>query len=149
MDKQGLVNYVSILREIAENDRRLEEMRRRIDKMRPAAGHVADTVSRGKRGKKNLGTVRIEGADDYRMINKEKARLRRRIERKHRLLAKLNAQAASAEEYIDGLPDSELRRILTFKCIDGKRTWKEVAEAMGEGYTDEACRKIYSRFLKK
>lgn len=149
MDKQGLINYISILREIEENEKRIDEMRRRINRMRPEEAPVTDMVSRGKRGKKNLGTVKIEGMEDYSSINRRKAQLRRRIEKKHKLLAKLNSQIADAEEYIDSLSDSELRRILTFRCIDGMRTWREVAEAMGEGYTEDMCRMQFYRFLKK
>lgn len=149
MDKQGLISYISILREITENEKRIEDLQRRIDRMRPATAYVSDTVTRGKHGKKNLGTVKVEGMTDARAINRKRAQLYRRKEKKHRLLAKLNGQIADAEEYIDSLPDSEIRRILTFKCIDGRNTWKEVAEAMGEGYTDEMCRKIYARFLNK
>ena len=149
MDKQGLADYVSILREIEENERRIGELQRRIDQMGPGTDAVSDTVSRGKRGKKNLGTVRVEGMADYRAINRKRTQLYRRKARKHKLLAKLNAQVADAEEYIDSLPDSELRRLLTFRCIDGMRSWADVAAAMGEGYTGDMCRMQFNRFIRK
>lgn len=54
---------------------------------------------------------------------------------------------ADAEEYIYSIDDSELRRITEFYCID-RKNWDEVAEAMGEGYTAEACKQKFSRFMR-
>ena len=52
------------------------------------------------------------------------------------------------EEYINEIPDSETRRMMRFFFIEEK-TWNEVAEAMGEGYTGEACKKKVQRELGK
>lgn len=49
--------------------------------------------------------------------------------------------------FIDDLPESRLRRIFSFRYIDGL-TWLQVAYRIGE-YDEQYPRKIHDRFLKK
>lgn len=44
--------------------------------------------------------------------------------------------------------DSDIRRILIYRCIN-TLSWREVSREMGEGYTEDACRKAYIRYLDK
>lgn len=44
--------------------------------------------------------------------------------------------------------DSDIRRILTYRCLN-TLSWKEVSDKMGEGYTEDSVKQMYSRYLKK
>ena len=108
---------------------------------------VTDVVTKGKRGKKPLGTCVIRGENDHSAINRKRARLRERKAKKELHVSRIEMMVADAEEYIYSIDDSELRRITEFYCID-RKNWDEVAEAMGEGYTAEACKQKFSRFMR-
>ena len=146
-DKNILKQYASMLKEAKDEERRIQNLEAEIMAMRPFDREVTDVVTRGKRGKKPLGTCVIRGENDHSAINRKRARLRERKARKELHVAQLEMMVADAEEYIYSLEDSELRRILEFCCID-RKSWEEVAEAMGEGYTAEACKQKFSRFMR-
>lgn len=53
------------------------------------------------------------------------------------------------EQFVAGIKDdSDIRRILIYRCIN-TLSWREVSIEMGEGYTEDACRKAYIRYLEK
>ena len=62
-------------------------------------------------------------------------------------VARLDDMIIEAEDYIYTIPDSETRRIVMMKLIE-KKAWNEIADAIGDGYTAEACRQKYSRFMR-
>lgn len=49
--------------------------------------------------------------------------------------------------FIDDIPDSRLRRIFTFRYIEGL-TWQQVAFRLGE-FDEQYPRKMHSRYLQK
>lgn len=144
-----LKDYTALLQEIKQLDGRIESLRTRIDEMTPRTAPVSDTVTRGKRGKKPLGVVRIEGMQDYSRINKKMQILQNRIAALADLRKRSEQEAAEIEKVILGIEDVDTRRLIGFYCLDGCRTWDEVAERMGAGWTAEACRKRYSRFVRR
>lgn len=146
-DKNALKQYISIKREIEAEEIRINKLQREIDSMIPTEREVTDVVTKGKRGKKPLGICIIRGNGDYQDINKKRAELRERKARKELHVVSLEKKVIEVETYIYSLEESEMRSILLFSCVDGM-SWKEVAEAMGEGYTEEACKKKFSRFMK-
>lgn len=145
-DKKILKQYDSILNEIKAEEKRIGELQREIDQMRPKIQEVRDVVSKGKRGKKSLGHLTVHGFQDYKRINQKRSLLRTRKARKELHIAQMEMLVIDVEAYIYGLPESEIRSILLYYCID-RMTWEETAEAMGEGYTAVNCRKKYSRFV--
>lgn len=147
MDKDILRQYESVLKEIEDEEKRILSIEKEIEAMRPEQREVTDVVSKGKRGKKALGTCRIHGYEDHKDINKKTAWLRKRRANKARHIAMLDDMVCEAENYIYNLPESETRRLLQFRLID-KRSWNDVATGMGEGYTAEACRQTFSRFMR-
>lgn len=147
MDKNILKQYVSLLKEFKDEEARVQELEAEIAAMRPIDNEVTDVVTRGRRGKKTLGTYVIRGVDDHTRINQKRAQLRVRKAKKELHLSQIEMMVVNAEEYIYSLEESELRRILIFFCID-RKTWDEVAKAMGDGYTAEACKQKYSRFMR-
>lgn len=147
MDKSILRQYTSLLKETEDETARVQAMETEIAAMKPIDKEVTDVVIRGRRGKKSLGTCVIRGENDHTYINRKRAKLRARKARKEIHLSRLEIMVADAEDFIYGLEESELRRILIFFCID-RKSWDEVAEAMGEGYTAEACKQKFSRFMR-
>lgn len=147
MGKEILRQYASILKETEEEEKRISYLEKEIAEMRPAQKEVADVVTRGKRGKKLLGTCKVHGYEDHKKLNEKRSRLRKRKAKKEMNVARLEDMIIEAEDYIYTLPDSETRRIVTMKLID-KKAWNEIADAIGDGYTAEACRQKYSRFMR-
>lgn len=148
MNKEILNQYVSLRKEIADEQRRTDLMERQIRSMTPKAQQVADKVSCGKRGKKPLGNVTIRGFGDQTVINRKRAALRRRKAKQELRLAKLETMVCDIEDFIDQIEDSEIRRIIKYFYIDGL-SWAQTADAMGEGYTPDGCRKRLKRILVK
>ena len=149
MDREAFKNYINLLKEIEENDRRINQLQRQINDMKPKAREVTDIVSCGKRGKKPIATKKIHGFYDHSAINKKIANMRRRISIKHLQVAALEERIADVEEYIAGMKDDEIRRLLTLYCDGHLKTWEQVAEEMGPGYTAESCRQMFSREMRR
>lgn len=61
-------------------------------------------------------------------------------------IKKLNKAIAEVEAYIMTLDDSEIRIILECRCVE-LMSWKQVADTLGSGYTEEAVRQQYHRFI--
>ena len=53
-----------------------------------------------------------------------------------------------AEEYINSIEDSRMRRIVQYRILDGL-SWYEVADRMGGKATSDSCRMYFERFLQK
>ena len=50
--------------------------------------------------------------------------------------------------YIDDIPNSLIRQIVFYRSCSLMK-WREIAKYIGEGYTEESLRQIYSRFLRR
>ena len=147
MEKEILKQYISLINEIRDEEERIHKLEKEIDSMNPIKREVTDVVTKGKRGKKPLGTYTIRGNEDNTSINRKRRQLRERKAKKELHVVHLDDMVIDAEEYIYNMEESELRRILMFFCID-RKTWQEVAKSMGEGYTAEQCKQKFSRFMR-
>ena len=114
-------------------------------------GFAGDTVSRGKRGRKPLGTVRISGfpVPEYQKTVGQLKRSSKLLKAEELKLGKL---ATGAEEFIASISDVEMRDILSFYYIKGM-TWAQAAGQMDilhgvKKYTADGCRKKHDRFMK-
>ena len=115
-------------------------------------GIASDVVTRGKKGGKPLGTVKITGFRQQEYDKTAKSLYERKIILKHqeeKLLELMNR----AEEFIGGIEDIELRNICSLYYIENM-TWVQVAHRMNElygkeNYTDNSCRCKHERFLEK
>lgn len=148
MTKEILNQYISLKKEIADEQRRIDQMERQIRSMVPRDRQVTDMVSKGKRGKKSLGNIKISGIGDQTAMNRKRAALRGRKAKQELRLAKLETMVCDIEDFIDQIEDSEIRRIMKYFYIDGL-SWTQTADAMGEGYTPDGCRKRLKRILVK
>ena len=142
--KRELRQYLSLRKEsqdIAESIRRLEE---KLD----ALDAESDVVACGRKGKKALGTVRITGFPE-RKYQDMKRRLMHKIMRNKVIKAEIDEQIDAVEEYINSIKDSEVRRILRFRCLEDKvLSWQQVANRMGGMYTADSCRMILKRYME-
>lgn len=143
MEKNILKQYDSVLKEIAETNRRIQEIQNKIDRMEKE-GTVTDSVSGGYGGTQHF---KIEGLPT-KEYNRQKSLLLARQLRLENLKKKLKNMIEGVETYVFNMDDSECRRAATFKYID-KMSWKEVAEQMGKGYTADGCRMMVERYIKK
>ena len=152
MDKNVLIQYVEMKEEIKDLRRRIHENERELAKLENMI--VTDSVTRGKRGKKPLGTVKITGRPTAAIALKQKL-LKKRNDRLMALEAELMELTNQAEEYIETIPKSELRIMFRLYYIDDL-TWYQVALQMNQKfpkrrikYTEDNCRMRHNRFLEK
>lgn len=152
MDKNVLIQYVEMKEEIKDLRRRIHENERELAKLENMI--VTDSVTRGKRGKKPLGTVKITGRPTAAIALKQKL-LKKRNDGLTALEAELLELTNQAEEYIETIPKSELRIIFRLYYIDDL-TWYQVALQMNQKfpkrrikYTEDNCRMRHNRFLEK
>ena len=131
MDKSILEQYTSLVEEREDLKKRIRTAELQIEKL--CGETVADSVTRGKHGKKPLGRVVIRGAPSPEITKKRKAlqRYRRRLK--------------DAEHMIE---DSRIRRIFRYRYLD-QMTWIQVAMKMGKHHTAESCRNAAERYLGK
>ena len=145
----NLREYTALIREIKQLDLRIATLEDELADMGPVPDEVSDVVTRGKKGKKSLGKVKVKGIQDYTRINAKRAELRERIQRWKALQERAEASVGEIERLVSGIEDPDTRRLVGFYVLDGFPNWEQVAEEMGEGWTAEACRKRYSRYTKE
>jgi len=89
-------------------------------------------------------TFHIEGVavPDY---ERRVERLRKKLQRR---LEDLMNKREELEEYIETVPDSLIRMILTLRYINGL-SWRQIANHIGGGNTADSVRMMHNRFLKE
>ena len=152
MDKRILIEYADMKEEIKDLRRRLEEDRRALDKLNKTI--VADSVSCGKKGKKPLRTVKVQGKPTMEIIRKQAA-YEKKIAQLELLEIDLLEKQTQVEEYIQQIEKSELRIMFRLYYIDNL-TWYKVAIQMNQmfpkrriKYTEDNCKQRHKRFLEK
>lgn len=152
MDKQILIEYSDMKEEIKDLRKRIEKDRIELAKLNETI--VSDSVTCGKKGKKPLRTVKIQGRPKKYIALKEKA-LERNIKRLEELEIELLDLTNQAEEYIESIEKSELRTMFRLYYIDDL-TWVQVAHKMNVmfpkkriKYTEDSCRMRNNRFFEK
>ncbi len=141
MDKELLKQIPSIRKEIGDLERAVAKVKRQIDKLRN--DEVCDTVS-GSRDDLTIGPIKIRGhpQKEYGQKLAELQKKKALMESKRVELLKMENKA---EEYIQSIQDSSLRRIIRFRYIDDL-SWQQVAFRMGR-YSADSCRKKAERFM--
>lgn len=151
MDKLILIEYKSMREEIKDLRRRIDKNRRELDKLNDTI--VTDSVTCGKKGKKPIRTVKIQGKPTT-LIDRKQCALERNTERLENLEAELLDLADQAEQYIESINKSELRIMFRLYFIDDL-SYMKVADEMNKKfpkrdikYTDENVKKRISRFFQ-
>ena len=145
MKKHILEQYTDMQEERKDLLRRIRRLDDQIAKMEETGYTVADSVACGKKGKKAIRTVKVEGFPhpDY----ERKRALLRRYKAKLKLFEEdLLEKQIEVEEYIQSIEDSRIRRIMRYRYLDNL-TWQQVAHRMGKHHTAEGCRSAHDRFL--
>lgn len=144
MTKDILIQYSDLVEEVKDLRRRIDNLERQINWMEQD-GCVSDIVTRGRRGKKPLGTITIKGFP-YPEYSRKKTALylyKAQLENAELELLELTNKV---EEYIQSIENSRIRRIIRYRLIDGL-SWVQVAFKMGGRCTSESVRKELERFM--
>lgn len=145
MDKDILVQYTDLQEEIRDIRRRAESARRQMERLE-TEGTVLDAV-KGTRQDGTFGSIRIEGFP-YADYEKRRRSLQSYLLKLAEMEEKLLELTNQAEEYINSIEDSRMRRIVQYRILDGL-SWYEVADRIGGRETSEGCRKYFDRFFEK
>lgn len=145
MDKDILVQYTDLQEEIRDIRRRAERARGQMERME-TEGTVLDAV-KGTRQDGTFGSIRIEGFP-YADYEKRRRSLQSYLLKLAEMEEKLLELTNQAEEYINSIEDSRMRRIVQYRIMDGL-SWYEVADRMGGKATSDSCRMYFERFLQK
>lgn len=145
MDKDILVQYTDLQEEIRDIRRRAERARGQMERME-TEGTVLDAV-KGTRQDGTFGSIRIEGFP-YADYEKRRRSLQSYLLKLAEMEEKLLELTNQAEEYINSIEDSRMRRIVQYRIMD-RLSWYEVADRMGGKATSDSCKKYFERFLKK
>lgn len=142
MDKDILIQYSDMVEEVKDLRRRIRKLQDDIDKLEP----VKDSV-KGTRRDGTIGSITISGYPVpvyYRYKNQLEKREAALRKKEAELLELVN----TVEEYIAGISDSKMRRILRYRYIDNM-SWTKIAFRMGKKYTADGCRMLHNRFFEE
>jgi len=142
LDKNILVQYCELKKEVKDIRNRISKTEREIENLTV----VADSV-KGTRQDGTYGSIRISGypipEHDRRigLLRKYAIQLRDAEE-------KLLTLTTQTEEFVQAIADSRKRRVFRLYYIDGLN-WYQVARRMNEGLMADAYRMIHDRYLEK
>lgn len=141
--KHILVQYIDLVQEKEEIKKRIVKLERKLDRIN-TDGNVKDAVKGGDGG---IQTYHIEGfpvadEDETKYLLNKNIRILR--QREH----EIQELVVNVEQFISGLNDSRMRRMITKRYIEGKQ-WHKVAYEMGERYTEDSCKQQMRRFLNE
>lgn len=152
MDKSVLIEYADTKEEIKDLRKRIEADRRELRKLNAMV--VADTVTLGKKGKKPLGTYKVEGQPIIAISRKQKA-WEKKIAQMEEMEADLLEKQNEVEEYIQQIKKSEIRIMFRLYYLDDL-PWYKVAIRMNQmfpnrriKYTEDNCKQKHKRYFDK
>lgn len=152
MDRSVLIEYADMKEEIKDLRKRIEADRKALYNLNSMV--VGDVVTLGKKGKKPLGTYKIEGQPIKAISRKQKA-WERKIALLEQLEADLIEKQTEVEEYIQQIEKSEIRTMFRLYYIDDL-PWYKVAMRMNEmfpnrriKYTEDNCKQKHKRYFDK
>lgn len=151
MDKSVLVEYADMKEEIKDLRKRIEKNQRELDKLNKMV--VTDSVTCGKKGRKPIRTVKIQGKPTMAIEKKQNA-LEKNIKKMDLLEIELLELTNQVEEYIQSIKKSELRTMFRLYFIDDL-SYAKVAMQMNQTfpkrkikYTDENVKKRIQRYFE-
>lgn len=143
VNKQIMVQYMDIKREIADLQDRICKIERQIEKI-DEEGSVKDKVMGGEGG---LQPFNIEGfpIPEY---SKKKTLLLSRKNQLKMLELDLLLTINEVDEFISTIPDSQIRQIVRYRVLD-ELSWRQIAQKIGGGNTEDSTKKIFYRYFDK
>lgn len=145
MEKHILEQYTDMRAEERDLVRRIQSLDAKLLNMEMEGYIVTDSVTCGRKGKKPLGTRLIKGFP-FPEYERKRELLRTYKLQLHLADAKLLNLLNQVEEYLEGIKDSRIRRIMRYRYIDDL-SWAQVAHRMGGQHTAESCRQTTERYL--
>lgn len=145
MEKHILEQYTDIREEERDLLRRIQSLNDQICNMEMSGYMVADSVSCGRKGKKALGSRKIQGFP-LPLYEQKKERLKTYKLQLELADAKLLETLNEVEEYVESIEDGRIRRIMRYRYIDNL-SWIQVAHRMGGRHTADSCRNARDRYL--
>lgn len=142
--KELLKQYIDLKREYRDKKEYVERLERILRKMEDDGYSEVDSVTGGDGGKQHF---KIEGFP-YPVYTARKTQLLQRQLNLQDLKEQINNQIAVVETYINQVDDSRMRRLLTYRYIEGL-SWIQVAHRMGRHHTEDSCKKAVQRFFKE
>lgn len=143
ISKEILTQYSDLQEEVKEVRNRIESTEKKIAKIEEE-GNVIDTVSGGSGG---IQHFKIEGFP-YPEYSRKKSLLYVRKATLVNLELELTETLNQVEEFIAGVEDSRIRRIITLRFIENL-SWNKVADRIGGGNTEDSVKKMFYRFMGK
>nr|DAK54105.1 MAG TPA: Protein of unknown function (DUF1492) [Caudoviricetes sp.] len=143
ISKEILTQYSDLQEEVKEVRNRIESTEKQIAKIEEE-GNVIDTVSGGTGG---IQHFKIEGFP-YPEYSRKKSLLYVRKATLVNLELELTETLNQVEEFIAGVEDSRIRRIITLRFIENL-SWNKVADRIGGGNTEDSVKKSFYRFMEK
>lgn len=143
ISKEILTQYSDLQEEVKEVRDRIESTEKQIAKIEEE-GNVIDTVSGGTGG---IQHFKIEGFP-YPEYSRKKSLLYVRKATLVNLELELTETLNQVEEFIAGVEDSRIRRIITLRFIENL-SWNKVADRIGGGNTEDSVKKSFYRFMEK
>lgn len=140
--KKKLAQYIDLQKEVTEINNRIAKVESEIAKIKEE-GEVTDIVKGGMGG---IQHFTIHGIPTFLFERKEEM-LFKLVEKMEKAEKNKLKALAEIEDFVESIDDSHIRRIISFRYIDGL-SWNDVAMHMGNGYTDDSVRKAMERYLK-
>lgn len=151
MDKSILIEYADMKEEIKDLRHRIDKGTKELERLNQMI--VTDSVTCGKKGKKPLRTVRIQGRPTS-AIKRQELLLEQRLAKMERLELELLELTNQVEDYIQQIKKSELRIMFRLYYIDDL-TWYQVAMRLNQmfpkrpiKYTEDNCWMRNKRFFE-
>lgn len=89
-------------------------------------------------------SIKIYGAD-IKDFSRKMKRLKNKLLRK---LSEFMDLRDEIDEYIESIPDSKIRMILTLRYVNGLN-WRQIAFSIGGNNTEDSVKKVAYRFLNE
>lgn len=154
--KSVLNQYTDLQQEIVETKDKIQKLESQIEKLEKRIeeienGEIVKDKVRGGLG--GIQTFNIEGipTKEYQKKKMELHTKKTLLESRKDILKSLELeilrQLSDVEEFISGLSDSHIRRIVTLRVVKNM-SWNEVADNIGGGNTEDSVRMMFNRCLK-
>lgn len=143
MRKNVLAQYVDLVQEIKDVERRIADTERKLKRLEEE-GMVTDTVKGGEGG---IQHFTITGFP-YRDYSRTKTLLQTRKSTLYSLRSEVEQSINEVQDFINRIDNSHDRRIVTMRVIDGL-PFRQIAKKMGGGNTEDGVRQAYNRIINR
>ena len=143
ISKSVLKQYIDLQKEIDETKERINRTEKQLAAIEKS-GTVIDSVTGGMGG---IQRYKIEGfpCAEY---GKLKERLYMRKATLQSLENELMDKIGQVETFISSIEDSRMRRIISFRFVDGM-SWRNVAMNIGGSNNEDSVRMAFNRFMEE